>query len=156
MSADFQLALMIAGILPATPYNKLMKILIACAFVLFTSLTFAAAPNTMRVDYYHTGNSTSEIFSVDRVLIEPLPWPGNLNKSIDDTNLGKYFFEVIDSQSNKVLYSRGFASVYGEWESTDEATKVHKTFHESFRFPEPATPVQIHLKKRNPKNEFVE
>jgi hypothetical protein len=133
-----------------------MRISIILAILIFASSILAAAPNTMRVDYYHTGDAKSEIFSIDRVLIEPLPWPGNLNKSIDDTNLGKYFFEVADAQSNKVLYSRGFASVYGEWETTDEATKVHKTLHESLRFPEPQAPVQIHLKKRDAKNEFVE
>lgn len=125
------------------------------AFLLFTS-TIYAAPQTMRVDYFHTGNAESEVFSVDRVVIEPLPWPGNLNKSIDNTNLGKYLFEVIDRRTNQVTYSRGFASVYGEWESTDEALNVHRTFHESLRFPEPQEEVQIVLKKRDPSNAFKE
>ena len=49
------------------------------------------------------------IFSVDRVVVEPLPWPGNPQKTIDDTNLGKYLFEVIERGTNRVLYSRGFA-----------------------------------------------
>ena len=40
--------------------------------------------------------------------------------SIDTTDLGKYFFEVIDRASNRVIYSRGFASIYGEWETTPE------------------------------------
>ena len=30
----------------------------------------------MRLDYYHTGDASQEVFSVDRVVIEPLPWPG--------------------------------------------------------------------------------
>ena len=30
----------------------------------------------MRLDYYHTGNAKQEMFSVDRVVIEPLEWPG--------------------------------------------------------------------------------
>ena len=30
----------------------------------------AASPPTMRVDYYHTGNSKEERFSLDRIVIE--------------------------------------------------------------------------------------
>ena len=96
-----------------------------------------AAPQTMRLDYYHTGNAKQEIFSVDRVVIEPLPWPGDVSKTLDDTNLGKYFFEVRDQKTKQVLYSRGFASIYGEWETTDEAKTVMRTFSESLRFLHP-------------------
>ena len=32
------------------------------------------APRTMRLDYYHTGNAKEERFSVNRVVLEPLPW----------------------------------------------------------------------------------
>ena len=87
-------------------------------------------------------------------MIEPLPWPGNLQKPIDDTNLGKYFFEVIDRNTNKVIYSRGFASIYGEWETTDEAKSINRTFHESLRFPAPSNSVQVVLKKRDNNNAF--
>jgi len=123
---------------------------------LFASITQAAPPRTMRLDYYHTGNSSQELFSVDRIVIEPLPWSGNPNKPIDDTNLGKYIFEVRDRASNRMVYSRGFASVYGEWETTDEAKSANRTFHESLRFPAPASPVQIVLKKRDAVNAFRE
>jgi len=116
----------------------------------------AAPPQTMRLDYYHTGNALQELFSLDRVVMEPLPWPGNLARSVDDTNLGKYLFEVIDRKSNRPVYSRGFASIYGEWETTDEAKSMHRTFHESLRFPAPAGPVQVVLKKRDSVNAFRE
>ena len=108
----------------------------------------------MRLDYYHTGDAKQELFSVDRVVIEPLPWPGDLSKTIDDTNLGKYFFEVRDQKSKRVLYSRGFASIYGEWETTDEAKSIMRTFSESLRFPAPDAPVEIALKKRDAKNNW--
>jgi hypothetical protein len=120
------------------------------------AISARAATRTMRVDYYHTGNASQETFSIDRVVIEPLPWPGNPQKNIDETNLGKYLFEVRDRTTNRLLYSRGFASIYGEWETTDEAKNANRTFHESLRFPAPQAPVQVVLKKRDPNNAFRE
>lgn len=116
----------------------------------------AATLSTMRLDYYHTGNASQEMFSLDRIVIEPLPWPGNPQKNIDETNLGKYLFEVRDRTTNRLLYSRGFASIYGEWETTDEAKNANRTFHESLRFPAPETSVQVVLKKRDSNNAFRE
>ena len=133
----------------------MIKILFSFAIVILLSSTLQAT-ETMRVDYYHSGNAEREMFSLDRVVIEPLPWPGDLSQAIDNSNLGKYFFEVREQKTRKVLYSRGFASVYGEWETTDEAKTVNRTFQESFRFPAPTTPVEIVLKKRDPKNVFVD
>lgn len=127
---------------------------IASALLLISLATVAGATETMRLDYYHSGNSAQEIFSVDRVVIEPLPWPGNLSQAIDRSNLGKYFFEVRDKKSSQVIYSRGFASVYGEWETTDEAKSINRTFQESLRFPAPQSPVVVVLKKRDAKNGF--
>jgi len=120
----------------------------------FSLETFAI--ETMRLDFYHTGNAAQELFSVDRVVIEPLPWPGNPRRAIDESNLGKYLFEVRDQKTNRLLYSRGFASIYGEWETTDEAKTANRTFQESLRFPAPAAPVQVLLKKRDARNAFRE
>jgi len=124
------------------------------AFLLLMATSAFAAPRTMRLDYYHTGDAKQETFSLDRVVLEPLPWPGDMSKAIDSTNLGKYFFEVRDQNTKQVLYSRGFASIYGEWETTDEAAKIKRTFSESLRFPAPDAAVDIVLKKRDAKNEW--
>ena len=133
-----------------------MKLLFATATLLLSTTSTIAAPSTMRLDYYHTGNSKQETFSVDRVVIEPLPWPGNVSKNIDRSNLGKYLFEVYDQKTKQLVYSRGFASIYGEWETTDEAATMTRTFHESLRFPAPTAPVEVVLKKRDAKNAFVQ
>ena len=111
-----------------------------------------ASPRTWRLDYYHTGSATAEIFSVDRVVVEPLPWAGNPAHPVDTSNLGKYHFEVVEAAGGRVLYSRGFSSVFGEWETTAEAKVASRTFHESVRFPEPTGPVRIVLKKRDARN----
>jgi len=129
----------------------------------------AVTPRTMRVDYYHTGNSKQEWFSLDRVVIEPLEWPGNLQKAIDASGLGNYRFEVREQDSGKLVYSRGFNSVFGEWSTTEEALHANRTFSESLRFPSPARPVEISLEERkedrfqpvwktvvDPKDKFVD
>jgi hypothetical protein len=112
-------------------------------------------PRTMRLDYYHTGTAAEETFALDGVTLEG-PWPGPLEHAIDGTNLGKYFFVVIDRKTNLPLYSRGFASMYGEWELTPEAKDERRTFSESLRFPAPPGPVQVVIKKRDRQNAFRE
>src|SRR5688572_18822989 len=130
------------------------RLMTAFAALLFFVAGASAATQTMRLDYYHTGDASSEVFSVDRVVIEPLSWPGDLKQAIDSSNLGKYLFEVRDAKTKELLYSRGFASIYGEWETTDEAKSIKRTFQESLRFPAPAAPVSIVLKKRDARNSF--
>jgi hypothetical protein len=125
------------------------KSILVLPLLLCLSLVAFAGPATMRLDYYHTGDATHELFSVDRIVIEPLPWPGDMAKTIDDTNLGNYFFDVRDQASGRVLYSRGFSSVYGEWITTEEAKNASRTFSESLRFPAPEAPVKIVLKRRD-------
>jgi len=121
---------------------------------LATLACLAAPPRTVRVDYGHTGDANVERFGVDRVVLEPLPWPGDMSKAVDHSNLGKYCFEVTDQTTGKLLYSRGFASIYGEWETTDEAKTLGRTFSESLRFPQPEVAVRIHVKKRDAQNAF--
>jgi hypothetical protein len=123
---------------------------------LVAALALTATPRTFRVDYFHTGTASNETFSLDRLVLEPLPFPGRPDRPVDDSNLGKYLFEVRDRTSDALLYSRGFASIYGEWETTDEARGMARTFSESLRFPAPAGPVKVVLKKRGPDQAFRE
>jgi hypothetical protein len=135
-----------------------MKTMIRLLMVLLGPCAVCAGdePRTMRLDYYHTGNTTQELFAVDRIVMEPLPWAGNPRKPIDETSLGSYFFTVTDPASKKVLYSRGFSSIYGEWVTTAEARTANRTFHESLRFPRPAAPVQVAVRKRGADNGWLE
>ena len=110
---------------------------------------------TMRVDYFHSGGPGTEIVALDQVVSDG-PWAGSRTRLIDDLNLGKYLFEVIDRRTNRVIYSRGFASIYGEWETTPESRELHRTFHESLRFPWPRHPVQVVLKVRDADQSFHE
>ena len=109
---------------------------------------------TMRVDYYHTGIKGQEIISLDQVREEPI-WAGSRINLIDTLNLGKYLFRIFDTKTNQMIYSRGFSSIYGEWETTDEAAKgVWRTFSESVRFPYPKGLVQLTIDTRDHQGYF--
>jgi len=151
MSSFFKL-----GIATITTMTNKLRLVFVPFFLMLAAVAAVGAPPAMRLDYYHTGSASQETFSVDRVVIEPLPWPGNPQKNIDETNLGKYLFEVRDRTTNRLLFSRGFASIFGEWETTEEAKNVSRTISESLRFPQPEAPVQIVLKKRDSNNAFRE
>jgi hypothetical protein len=135
------------------------KLLFVTAMFLVVSSAFAARfeetflDKTMRVNYFHTGNHGEEVIALDSVVSDG-PWPGSRTRLIDTLNLGNYYFEVIDRDTNQPIYSRGFASVYGEWQTTDEAKERAGTFAESVRFPWPKKPVQLVVKKRDDKGAF--
>ena len=110
---------------------------------------------TMRVDYFHSGGRGAETLALDQVVSDGA-WAGSRTRLVDVLNLGKYLFEVVDRRTNRVIYSRGFASIYGEWETTPEARQSFRTFHESLRFPWPKQPVQVVLNVRDHENSFRE
>jgi hypothetical protein len=134
-----------------------MRLFLALLFALpLSAATFDElfVDKTMRVDYFHTSTPKGEeIVALDRVVSDG-PWPGSRTRLIDTSNLGKYYFEIIDRETNQPIYSRGFASVYGEFETTSEAKERAATFHESLRFPWPKKPVQVVLNKRDAQNAF--
>jgi hypothetical protein len=114
-----------------------------------------ATPPTLRVDIQHSGDAKSEHFALERVVVEPLPWPGNPDRPIDDTNRGVNLFEVVDEASGKVVYSRGYATIFGEWRSTDDAATTQRSFQESLRFPMPDAPVTLRISSRDAANRFA-
>ena len=108
---------------------------------------------TMRLDYNHVGNADEEHFAFDQ-MVNDGPWAGSKSVLIDELRLGKYFFEIKDIETKQVLYSRGYSSIYGEWETTPDAKSNWGSFHESVRFPWPKNKVELVLYKRNIKNGF--
>jgi hypothetical protein len=126
----------------------------ALALAAAASTAHAQAPATIRVDYIHSGNALSDSYAIERVLVEPLPWPGDLAQNIDRTDRGQNRVEVVDAKTGDLLYSRGFSTIFGEWRTTDEANKTSRGFHESVRFPAQGKPVRVRILKRDERNEF--
>lgn len=126
--------------------------LLAVALALFPQASgdgFAArfTGRTLRFDYHHCGDATHEQVAQDGFRLEG-DWAGSRTQLVDELGYGKYRFVVRDAADAALLWSQGFCSVYGEWETTGEAKRQWRAFHESQRFPEPKAPVTLHLEKR--------
>src|SRR5262245_38485034 len=128
--------------------------LTAALALLIASTSGAAEVATLRVDYFHSGNALGHSYALERVVIEPLPWPGNPSRPIDTTDRGSNLFEVVDPKTSDVLYSRGFSTVFGEWRTTEEAQHLTRGFEESLRFPKPERPVRVRVLERDERNAF--
>jgi len=126
----------------------------AALLALAAGAACAQQPATVRVDYTHSGNALSEQYALERVVIEPLPWPGNLAQNVDTTGRGQNMVEVVDAKTGDLLYSRGFSTIFGEWRTTEEASKMSRGFQESVRFPKPAKAVKVRILRRDERNQF--
>ena len=74
--------------------------------LLLLAAATAEPPRTMRLDYFHSGTAAEERFALDRVSLEAA-WPGPPDRLLDETNSGKYSFEVVDRATNRVLSMAG-------------------------------------------------
>lgn len=104
--------------------------------------------NQLRIDYYLFGNSDTVSYALDKLVKEP-KWGGPRAHLIDSTNYGMYFVEVTLPDSDVVLYSHGYCLLFGEWQTTDEATKISKGFHESVVIPFPKELVEVTFYAKN-------
>jgi IgA Peptidase M64/Peptidase M64 N-terminus len=135
-------------------FMRILNKILILSLLFLSQVGLAQQVATVRVDYLHIGNAKQEHYALDRVLIEPLPWSGNLRKNVDTTNRGVNLFEVRDKASGELIYSRGFSTIFDEWQSTAEAGKLDRGFQESLRFPKPNKPVNLRILKRDAKNQF--
>ncbi len=109
---------------------------------------------SLRIDLFHSGTADMEVYSLDRLIEEPC-WGGNPRSLIDDMNLGSHMVRVFDLETNRLIYSRGYCSIFGEWVTTGEAEDgFARTFHESVILPFPKKPVQVRIDRRDRENIF--
>ncbi|MCK5846930.1 MAG: peptidase M64 [Bacteroidales bacterium] len=109
---------------------------------------------SLRIDYIHSATHNDEIISLDEFYHEPF-WGGSEVNLIDTFNYGYYKFEMTDSLSGKLLYSRGYSTLCAEWTHTPEAISNWRSFSESIIMPFPRKSVIVNIYKRNKKQDWV-
>lgn len=109
---------------------------------------------SLRIDYAHVGTSESDNFYVENIIQEPY-YGGSKTKLIDPFNYGMFKVEVYDKESDILIYSRTYSSLFGEWQTTEEANRMQRSFPETVTVPYPKKDVTIKFFSRNDENEFV-
>ena len=111
--------------------------------------------NQLRIDYYLFGNADNVSYALDKLVKEP-KWGGPRTQLIDNMNYGMYFIEVTPAGSDEVIYSHGYCLLFGEWQTSDEAQKISKGFHESVVMPFPKEAVDVTFYAKTDRLEPVE
>ena len=130
--------------------------------ILFCSISICQAQSkfdeffiskTLRLDYIHSGNATSEhIFFQDLKQLDF--WAGSKVNLLDTFNYGEHLLIVYDSISNNIIYSRGYCSLFQEWQTTAEAKKMEKAFNGTVLLPFPKNTVRVEIHSRDKKLQF--
>ncbi len=135
-----------------------MKLYIVILLAFLSISSFASFDNwfyhkTLRVDYYHSGDFQSEYYSLDEAKTEPY-WGGSDINLIDTFYYGQYYFKVFDKETDSLIYSRGYGTLFGEWQTTEEAKITNRSFTETIVCPLPRKDAQIVFYSRNKNGEF--
>ena len=123
------------------PFLILLALLPMMAWAQFEQYFTEAS---LRVDYCLTGNHNETNYSLKELIREPY-WSGSKINLIDNLEFGSYIVKVYASGTDKLLFSKGYQNLYGEWQTTDEAKQVTKTFEESVIVPFPKVKIDIAL-----------
>ncbi len=109
---------------------------------------------SLRLDYIHAGDHAEELFYFEALKEEP-HFAGSRLSLIDDNNFGNQYLKLYDLQSGELIYSRGYCTLFSEWQSTPEAQSVRRAYRESMVMPLPKQSARIELHSRNSEGEFV-
>lgn len=122
---------------------------------IFTTLTFAQVNfddyfihKTLRLDYIQAGDAQNSNIYFEQMKCEQ-NWGGNIINLIDKYNYGEYRFFVYDMNTMKLIYSRGYSTLFQEWQTSDEAKTISRSFYETIVFPFPKKTVKVEIHKRN-------
>ncbi|MBK8946562.1 MAG: peptidase M64 [Ignavibacteriae bacterium] len=107
----------------------------------------------LRLDYFHSGNNQNDYYTFDELIEEPY-WSGSKKNLIDTLGYGNFMFFMYDLKSNKLIFSHGYSSLFQEWQTTEEAKKIERTFSETLVFPYPKDSVRVEIHDRDRKNNF--
>ncbi len=108
---------------------------------------------TLRVDVCHAGDAKTEYYFFGEAIAEPY-WAGTRTHLIDSMQYGNQMLRVYDAASGELIYSRGFCTLFAEWQTIPGPAGATKAYPESVVLPMPKAPVRIEILSRDRRNVF--
>lgn len=129
---------------------SLLLLAILCNFSVFAQSDFDKyfEKKSLRVDFALSGNLKSQSAAIQGLREEPV-WGGPVKNLIDKFNYGGYYINVYDKATNKLIYSRGFNTLFEEWRSTEQAKTETQSWTNSASVPFPKVPVYVEITARD-------
>lgn len=106
------------------------------------SVAMYAQSQTLRVDYIFSGTDKSTEISLER-LYSFDGWAGR-TVNLDKVPVkGNGQISMTDLATGKVIYMQSFSTLFQEWKTTEEATKLRKAFENTFLLPMPSAKAAV-------------
>ena len=99
---------------------------------------------TLRLDYIFAGDSVQQHIFFDNAYSMP-QWAGRRSRLSEKFLNGNGQIAVLERGTDHVLYVSTFSTLFQEWQSTDEAKQVSRSFQSSYLVPMPKQPVDIRV-----------
>lgn len=115
-------------------FMKKLLLLVIASICAFSAL---AQNQTLRVDYIFSGtDKTSEISLWEMACYDG--WAGRKCNMDSVAVRGNGQIYMTDEASGKIIYRNSFSTLFQEWQTTEEATRVRKAFENVFLLPMPS------------------
>ena len=134
---------------------KILFILITFPIYIFAQPGFNKyfVEKSLRFDFLLGGNSKEVKVYPAQIKQEPY-WAGSQKNLIDKFNYGSYRFRIFDLNSDSLIFSKGFSTLFQEWQTTAEAKKHNKTFYQAAIFPFPKNKIRLEIDARQWEGDF--
>lgn len=115
---------------------------ILAVLLLFAAFCLGAQEKTLRVDYVFSGTDKATEISLER-LYSFDGWAGR-TVNLDSVPVkGNGQISVTDLETGNVIYMQSFSTLFQEWKTTEEATKLRKAFENTFLLPMPSSKAAV-------------
>lgn len=104
-------------------------------------------PQRLRVDLVLAGNAEQQYAYLEDLHAEP-QWGGSTKNLVDKFDYGEYCYKVFSVADSKLIYSRGFNTLFSEWRTTDEARHVSRAMPVSLILPMPKAALRLEVYER--------
>ncbi|MCL1822042.1 MAG: IgA Peptidase M64 [Prolixibacteraceae bacterium] len=102
---------------------------------------------TLRYDFILAGNA-AETHVYPQQMIQESQWAGSKKTLTGGPDYGTYRYRVFDEATDKLIFSRGFSTLFQEWQTTADAKENDKAFYQAVFIPFPKQKIRLSIEVR--------